>query len=73
MPRAPCAPPAAGAGLKPKVRAVMQLKNLGAGNPDGGLFTQDQFDRKTGEAKNLAALVLLQIELDTTYRAGADL
>ena len=33
--------------LKPKVRCVMQLKNLGAGNPDGGLFTADQFDRAT--------------------------
>lgn len=42
-----------GNGLKPKVRCVMQLKNLGAGNPDGGLFTPDQFDRKTGEAKDL--------------------
>lgn len=39
--------------LKPKVRCVMQLKNLGAGNPDGGLFTADQFDRHTGEAKDL--------------------
>ena len=46
---------AVGAGLKPKVRCVMQLKNLGAGNPDGGLFTPDQFDRKTGEIKNLGA------------------
>ncbi len=42
-----------GHALKPKVRCVMQLKNLGAGNPDGGLFTPDQFDRKTGEAKDL--------------------
>ena len=25
--------------LKPKVRCVMQLKNFGAGNLDGGLFT----------------------------------
>ena len=39
--------------LKPKVRCVMQLKNLGAGNPDGGLFTADQFDRKTDSAKDL--------------------
>lgn len=31
----------------------MQLKSLGAGNPDGGLFTSDQFDRKTGESKDL--------------------
>ena len=43
----------AGHSLKPKVRCVMQLKNLGAGNPDGGLFTADQFDRQTGEAKDL--------------------
>jgi hypothetical protein len=41
--------------LKPKVRCVMQLKSLGAGNPDGGLFTADQFDRKTGAPKNVAA------------------
>ena len=43
----------AGHQLLPKVRCVMQLKNLGAGNPDGGLFTADQFDRKTGSAKDL--------------------
>lgn len=44
-----------GDALKPKVRCVMQLKNLGAGNPDGGLFTADQFDRNTSEVKNLGA------------------
>ncbi|TXI51090.1 MAG: DNA methyltransferase [Lysobacter sp.] len=38
--------------LKPKVRCVMQLKNLGAGNPDGGFFTADQFDRKTDAPKD---------------------
>jgi hypothetical protein len=43
---------AVGATLKPKVRCLMQLRNLGAGMPDGGLFTQEQFDRKTGEAKD---------------------
>lgn len=42
-----------GHALKPKVRCVMQLKSLGAGHPDGGLFTADQFDRQTGEAKDL--------------------
>lgn len=41
--------------LKPKVRCVMQLKSLGAGNPDGGLFTADQFDHKTHAPKNVAA------------------
>jgi hypothetical protein len=29
--------------LKPKVRAIMQLANAGAGNPDGGLFTANQW------------------------------
>ncbi|MDO9557085.1 MAG: type ISP restriction/modification enzyme [Coriobacteriia bacterium] len=28
--------------LKPKVRALMQLRNTGSGNPDGGLFTANQ-------------------------------
>ena len=33
--------------LKPKVRCVMNLKNLGAGMPDGGLFTAEQFHRQS--------------------------
>jgi hypothetical protein len=44
-----------GATLRPKVRCVMQLKNLGAGSPDGGLFTSEQFDRKTSAIKDLSA------------------
>lgn len=31
--------------LKPRVRCVPQLKNTGAGEPDFGLFTADQFQR----------------------------
>lgn len=31
--------------LKPKVRSILLLKNRGAGHPDGGLFTKDQFQR----------------------------
>lgn len=31
--------------LKPKVRCLITLKNRGAGLPDGGLFTPDQFQR----------------------------
>lgn len=31
--------------LKPRVRPILQLKNRGAGLPDGGLFTQDQLKR----------------------------
>ena len=33
----------AGKELKPKVRTVINLKNQGAGMPDGGLFTASQF------------------------------
>ncbi len=34
-----------GKSLKPKVRCVMGLKDQGAGMPDGGLFTPDQFQK----------------------------
>lgn len=33
--------------LKPKVRCLLNLKNIGAGLPDGGLFTADQFPKFT--------------------------
>jgi hypothetical protein len=36
-----------GGGLKPKVRCVMNLKNEGAGLPDGGLFAADQVRKGT--------------------------
>ncbi len=32
--------------VKPKVRCIMGLKDLGVGFPDGGLFTEEQFDKK---------------------------
>jgi SAM-dependent methyltransferase len=35
--------------LKPRVRCIIHIKNRGAGLPDGGLFTAEQFDRKSGE------------------------
>ena len=34
---------AIGETLSPKVRCVIQLQNRGAGMPDGGMFTADQF------------------------------
>ena len=34
-----------GRALKPRVRCVLQLQNRGAGNPDGGFFTENQFQR----------------------------
>ena len=38
-----------GKSLKPKVRCVMGLRDRGAGFPDGGLFTPDQFQRSSPE------------------------
>jgi hypothetical protein len=35
-----------GQDLEPRVRCVMNLRNQGAGLPDGGLFTADQFARR---------------------------
>lgn len=39
---------AAGEGLSPRVRAIINTRNRGAGIPDGGLFTADQFGRERG-------------------------
>lgn len=36
--------------LKPKVRCIINLQNQGAGLPDGGFFTQDQFQKFTDVA-----------------------
>ena len=36
--------------LKPKVRCVINIANRGAGLPDGGLFTPDQFQKATDAA-----------------------
>jgi hypothetical protein len=38
-----------GKSLKPRVRCILQLKNRGAGNPDGGLFSEDQFKKLPGQ------------------------
>jgi hypothetical protein len=47
---------AAGNALKPKVRCVMNLRNLGDGMPDGGLFTADQFQRQSEGAPKAGQL-----------------
>ena len=39
--------------LKPKIHCVMNLRNQGAGMPDGGLFTAEQV-RSTAKAEQLA-------------------
>lgn len=36
-----------GGGLKPKTRCILHPHNQGAGIPDGGLYTVDQFERKS--------------------------
>ena len=48
---------AIGQTLKPKVRAVNQLANTGAGIPDGGLFAESQF-KKRGDAEPLPGQML---------------
>ena len=35
--------------LKPRVRCIINLKNRGAGLPDGGLFSADQIQRRSAE------------------------
>lgn len=45
---------AAGAGLKPKVRCILHPKSVGAGLPDGGLYTSDQLP-KDADAATIAA------------------
>jgi hypothetical protein len=35
-----------GKALKPRVRCVINIANRGAGLPDGGLFTPDQFQKR---------------------------
>src|SRR4051812_20470968 len=41
---------AVGKTLKPKVRCIINISNQGAGLPDGGLFTADQFERQADGA-----------------------
>ncbi len=36
--------------LKPKVKCIINLQNVGAGLPDGGFFTQEQFQKFTDGA-----------------------
>jgi hypothetical protein len=39
---------AVGKTLTPRVRCILTIQNRGAGHPDGGLFTPDQFQRMSG-------------------------
>jgi len=42
-------PDAAGKTLKPRARGIPRLQDRGAGHPDGGLFTADQFRKGSAE------------------------
>lgn len=44
-----------GSELKPNVRAIINTKSLGAGIPDGGLFTKDQFSKNQEELEDFIA------------------
>jgi hypothetical protein len=41
---------AAGDELSPKVWAIINIRNRGAGIPDGGLFTAEQYERSAPDA-----------------------
>lgn len=49
-----------GKALAPKVRCVINLANRGAGLPDGGLFSADQFRRKARSAEAEENIFLAQ-------------
>ena len=42
--------------IKPKVKCIVNLQNQGAGLPDGGLFTQEQF-RKAADNEPMAGQI----------------
>ena len=45
-----------GKSLKPKVRCIIQLQNRGAGEPDGGFFTKEQYDHGNDQAPLLGQM-----------------
>lgn len=53
--------------VKPKVRTIMSLRNLGGGLPDGGLFTATQFARgRTDQPRDPATPDVAAIEVKGT-------
>jgi hypothetical protein len=50
----------------------MQLKNIGAGMPDGGLFTQDQFNKKTHNPKDISSPARGMVEIKGLAEAVDD-
>ena len=39
--------------LKPRVKCIINLQDQGAGLPDGGFFTQEQFQKFTDKAPSI--------------------
>jgi SAM-dependent methyltransferase len=67
----------AGRGIKPRVRCIVNLKNTGAGIPDGGFFTKEQFPRASQEPRQnqlpaRGALEVKALEADVHEVAGTD-
>jgi hypothetical protein len=65
--------------LKPKVTALMQLRNAGSGNPDGGLFTANQLkgwepgiDPLAGQLPNRGAIEVKGTGDDAFAIAGSE-
>lgn len=64
--------------LKPRVRCVLQLKNRGAGHPDGGLYTPDQFQKPgadepiTGQKPARGAVEVKSTKEDAFVTAESD-
>jgi hypothetical protein len=69
---------AVGSELKPKVRCILILKNRGAGHPDGGLFTKDQFQKLKdaqplpGQKPGRGAIEVKPTSDDAWVTAGSD-
>lgn len=69
---------AAGKTLKPRVRCILQLKDCGAGLPDGGLFTADQLQRhadagpKSGQLPARGAIEVKGTKADVASIAASD-
>ena len=66
-----------GKSLKPQVRCIIQLMNRGAGHPDGGLFTKEQWDHGNqgapllGQAPSRGVIEVKPTSDDTWITAGS--
>ena len=66
-----------GHSLRPRVRAVINLQNRGAGIPDGGLFTQEQFRRggdevQPGQTPARGVIELKPVSVDAWVTAAGE-